>query len=1026
MLSRDEIIETIEGIGRNKSNLRRLVEQLETPLGVIPFVGAGLSVPSGFPGWTRFLLSQAKDAEIEDEIQKLIDDGKYEEAAERLLEELGDRDFSDAIEGKFGDHNLEGKELAGAASVLPKLAAGPVITTNFDHVLERAFENAGCRFKRPVWGVESDMFARAYRQNCRLLLKIHGDYMDRTDRILTKTDYEKHYGSSDASDIDWERPLPRLLDQTLKSRVVLFLGCSLNQDRTVAILGEMARRAPGIFHYAVVEMPDCDEEYHRKQCHLSDHGIRPIWYPAGRHELVEPLLEYLVEQIPTQYRPGRQLVLQRRNRPLSGPDDVLLEHGRSGFYGRGAESDRVVEFLMSGASIGTVTASADVYNVEGAAGIGKTEVCKEALKKYLAADPGEKAYYVELAGAQSEAGFITRLAEAFEVSQAAGRDEVLREARAEPGVIYVDNLEDVLDDQGAVDLLIQLAGIPGARVLASSREALPGIGFNIPIESLDVDPAVELFLVGWERSGAKALLGDSDELREFLVRDLGCHPLSIVLVSAQGYQCGSLEALRDRWREESMKLARLPRVPENPLTSLEVSISRSFDAVLREMPEALKLWGMMGMFPEGMSLSAWEMLKEGIEKADDARELLIRLNVVDVDSQDALQMLPSLRQFILHKAEKGENGLSREMLAEMAYPYFYRVARTAHEHEFDDERTVTLDAVLAEFPNLHHFVLFAASLGNDWPRMLSDLSFCLRNFYQYRSLLGVEMLRRLLDIQKSAGFTLEVANSSMYLGDLESLLGRLDEAQEHYGEAIRLYRQERSNLGLANAMRSLGDLEHHLGKLDEAQEHYNEAIELYRQVRDNLGLANAILSFGDLERDLGKLDEAQEHYQQAIELYRQERDNLGLAGAILSLGDLERHLDQLDEAQEHYQQAIELYRQERDNLGLANAIQFLGHLERERREFEKAKALYEKARELYIDVRHSMGLAYTCAELARVSHYLGEKDDCDRFLKEAFAAAEASHVPGAVKYVEDVQRVATGFWKRLLRRWATFLTRSSM
>ncbi len=1008
MLSRDEMIKTIESMGRNKSNLRQLVEQLKTTPGLIPFVGAGLSVPFGFPGWTRFLISQAEYAGIEGEIQKLIDDGKYEEAAERLLEELGDLEFNDAIKEEFGDDKLEGKELTGAASILPKLAPGPVITTNFDHVLERVFEKADCPFEYVVWGAKPDMYAMAYRENRRFLLKIHGDYMDRTDRVLTETDYEKHYGSSETSGVDGERSLTRMVDQTLKSRIVLFLGCSLNQDRTVAILREIARHAPEIAHYAVVEEPASDEEYGRKRRHLSTHGIRPIWYPAGQHELIEPLLEYLAEQIPPQYRPGRQPGLQRRNRPLSGPDDPLLEHGRSGFYGRIAESDRVVEFLMSGESIGTVTASADVYNVEGAAGIGKTEVCKEALKKYLEASPGEKAYYVELAGAQSEAGFITRLAEAFGVSQAAGRDEVLGAASAEPGVIYLDNLEDVLDDQGAVDLLNRLAGIPGARVLASSRERLPGIASNIPIESLDVDPAVELFLRGWERSGARTRLGDSDELREFLMRDLGCHPLSIVLVSAQGYQCGSLAILRDRWREESMRLARLPRGQENPLTSLEVSISRSFDAVVREMPEAMKLWGMMGMFPEGMSLSAWETMKEGIEKADDARGLLIRLNVVNVDSQEALQMLPSLRQFILHKAREGESELSREMLAEMAYPYFYEVARAADEHQFDDEHTATLDAVLAEFSNLHHFVLFAVSLGDNWPRRLSDLSFCLLNFYQYRSLLGVEMLRSLLELQRSAGFTLDAAHSSMQLGDMERLLGELDEAQEHYHEAIELYRQEQSNLGLANAMRKLGELEYLLGKLDEAQEHYQQAIRLYRQVRSNLGLANAIKSLGDLEYLLGKLDEAQEHYQQAIRLYRQEQSNLGLANAILSLGGLEYLLGKLDEAQEHYGEAMKLYRQERHNLGLANAMRSLGNLERKGREFKKAKALYGKARELYMDVRESMGLAYTCAELAQVSHALGEKDDCDRFLKEAFAAAEASHAPGAVKYVEDVQREVGG------------------
>ena len=80
---------------------------------------------------------------------------------------------------------------------------------------------------------------------------------------------------------------------------------------------------------------------------------------------------------------------------------------------------------------------------------------------------------------------------------------------------------------------------------------------------------MRLFLREWRRSGA-APLEDSPDLREFLERDLGRHALSIVLVAAQAYQCGSLERLRDRWREDALRLACLPRGLEDRLSSLEV------------------------------------------------------------------------------------------------------------------------------------------------------------------------------------------------------------------------------------------------------------------------------------------------------------------------------------------------------------------------------------------------------------------------------------------------------------------------
>jgi len=1004
MPSQEEAIWIIEGIEENEGSLRRLVEQLETPLGVIPFVGAGLSIPFGFPGWKDFLVSQGGRAGIEDQIRKRIEDGDYEGAAEYLLKGLGNRAFHDAIDDAFGDRKLEGKQLDGAVAILPSLALGPVITTNFDHVLERAFQEGSCPFEYAAWGAKADMVLEAFYQNQRFLLKIHGDVKDRTDRILTLSEYQKHYGPPDA--FDPSLSLPRLLKLMLESRPLLFVGCSLGADRTLAILKRISEELPGIAHYALVEKPSSDEEFRKKARHLSDHCIRPIWYPEGRHELIEPLLAYLADQIPPQFRPAQQRAT--KNRPLAGIGDPLLVHGK-GFYGRTKEVKEVIAALEGGESLATVTPALEVLNVEGGPGIGKTEVCKEALRCYLTAHENQRAYYVELVEAADEAGFLTRLAEAFGISQATSREQILDAASAGPGIVYLDNLEDVIADNAAIELLKSLAEIPGVRVLASSRETLPGVAHNIPIRRLDLQAAVELFLEQWRRSGATADLPESPEVREFVENDLDRHPLSIVLVAAQGYQFNSLAGLRDAWRKESVRLARLPRGREDRLSSLEVSISHSFQAAGRESPEATLLWGLMGMFPEGMSPSAWRMLfSEEPEKAAGAREALLRLNILDVKSGGALEMLAPLRQFILDKARREEDGLSSQTLAEKSYTYFYQVASEADDQTFSLDHTATLDALLAEFPNIHHFFAFAGSLGGDWPRRLSDLSFHLLNYYQYRVLLGEDILQRLLPLQQPAGLTLQAAQSAEFLGDLESRLGKLDEAETHYKEAIELFRREQDNLGLANTCRSMGDLESRLGKPDEAETHYKEAMELYRQERSNLGLANAIQSLGDLESRLGKPDEAEAHYKEAMELYRQERSNLGLANAIRSLGDLERHLGKLDEAETHYKEAMELYRQERFNLGLSNAIRSLGDLESRLGKLDEAEAHYKEAIELYRQERANLGLAGAIHSLGDLESRLGKPDEAEAHYKEAMGLYRQERdnlgLANAIQSLGDLER----------------------
>jgi hypothetical protein len=158
----------------NEAALARLEQQLLSPLGVIPWVGAGTSVPLGFPEWTGLLYKKAKLAGSEEEVRQLIDDGEYERAAEALVDGLGEQEFQDTFAVTFGPARLEGRRLGGVFELLPKLADGPVITTNFDRALEIAFEQAGRRFDEVIRGAEIDTFSDALTLNRRFLLNCTG------------------------------------------------------------------------------------------------------------------------------------------------------------------------------------------------------------------------------------------------------------------------------------------------------------------------------------------------------------------------------------------------------------------------------------------------------------------------------------------------------------------------------------------------------------------------------------------------------------------------------------------------------------------------------------------------------------------------------------------------------------------------------------------------------------------------------------------------------------------------------------
>lgn len=355
MATQREALKAVQAIDRGRFHLGELVEQIRSPAGVIPFVGAGLSKPNGFPLWKEFLVEQAKRAPeggvaaIRDHLEK----GAFEEAAGYLAKNLGPRDFNDTIAFTFGDQALPRGRMKGPVRELPALTPGPVVTTNLDHVLENSFAEQDRRFSRRVLGGRAQQATNAFTRNARHLLKIHGDVDESEDRVITLDEYTRAYGDPDPLKVDFEKPLPSLLKRILGGdRSLLFLGCSLDKDRTVAALRKLMTHDDGIVHYAIVERPSEEAAFRSRLRELSYMGIRPIWYPPGKHELIEPLLRHLAKQAHTKKAAGKPSAAggkrSRANvlKDFYGKDVEAGSRALSELIGRGKrEVPRIVDLI---------------------------------------------------------------------------------------------------------------------------------------------------------------------------------------------------------------------------------------------------------------------------------------------------------------------------------------------------------------------------------------------------------------------------------------------------------------------------------------------------------------------------------------------------------------------------------------------------------------------------------------------------------------------------------------------------------
>lgn len=284
----DKTLAVLGQIGANRTNLIQLESCIEQ---IVPFVGAGLSLEFGYPGRTRFLKEAAPRFGLSAEVEACLAAGKLEEAAEAIAG-VYKRGFDDYLREVFDERKLNRPLATGAVRYLTRIAHGPVLTTNFDHVLEAAFEDAGKRFQHIFPGSRIQEASRAIQLNRRFLLKVHGDYSDSASRVLTLGEYTREYGSPDPHCVNLDLPLPRVLSQALGARPLLFLGCSLRGDRTTLVIAEIARKLPGTVHFALLSEAENTPDRLRQ---LYQWNICPLFFPVGKFEKIEQFLACVAE-----------------------------------------------------------------------------------------------------------------------------------------------------------------------------------------------------------------------------------------------------------------------------------------------------------------------------------------------------------------------------------------------------------------------------------------------------------------------------------------------------------------------------------------------------------------------------------------------------------------------------------------------------------------------------------------------------------------------------------------------------------
>ncbi len=275
---------------RNERRFDQLVDCLLSQ-SVVPFIGAGVSVAGGFPTWKHHLRQQGKTAGIDSStIEEYLEKGEFEIVIETIENARGKDVFAQEIRDVFAKTG----SLENITMRISELFSDTLITTNYDRLLEQAYDTGPADEVQVINGLHAMETPDPQKVT---IIKLHGDIRNPHRCILSKKQYDAAYGKDC---INLSNQIPKLLRYHYENNSLLFIGCSLNNDRTVQVLKVVKDKTDdGILpqHFSIEQAPEDLEDLRTRNGKLLKIGITPIWYPQGDYDKVEAVLRHAISEL---------------------------------------------------------------------------------------------------------------------------------------------------------------------------------------------------------------------------------------------------------------------------------------------------------------------------------------------------------------------------------------------------------------------------------------------------------------------------------------------------------------------------------------------------------------------------------------------------------------------------------------------------------------------------------------------------------------------------------------------------------
>jgi len=226
------------------------------------------------------------------------------------------------------------------------------------------------------------------------------------------------------------------------------------------------------------------------------------------------------------------------------------------------------------------------------------------------------------------------------------------------------------------------------------------------------------------------------------------------------------------------------------------------------------------------------------------------------------------------------------------------------------------------------------------------------------------------------------------LGEVAQVRGRLDEAEDRYGQSLTIAEELGNRPGMASTYHQLGMVAQERGQLNEAEDRYGQSLTIAEELGNRPSMASTYHQLGTVAQERGQLNEAEDRCRQSLTIAEELGNRPSMARTYHQLGIVAQDRGQLDEAEDWYRQSLTINEELDNRPSMARAYHQLGTVAQKRGQLNEAEDWYRQSLTINEELDNWPIMAGAYHQLGIVAQDRGQLNEAEDWYRQSLTINE--------------------------------------